>query len=451
MKKHLTTYGHASVNLKTQREFIMENFFKMKELGTNIRTEFLAGMTTFLTMSYIIVVNPAILSAAGVPFDQVFIATIASAVIGTLIMALFGNYPIAIAPGMGMNAYFVSVVATQGVSYQAVFGAVFVSGIIFLLLTFTKFRQVLIESIPDSLKYGVTAGIGLFIAFLGLKMAGLVVPNEETLVSFGDLSIPETQLAVFGIVITLILVARNVKGALFIGMAITAITGYIFNLLTIDGFISAPPAPIFFDLDIGGVVQHGLYGVIFAFLLVTIFDTTGTMIGVAEQAGLMKNGKFPRARAALTADAIATTVGSTLGSTPSSAYVESSSGVAVGGRTGFTTLVVALLFLVSLLFSPLVAAISSLSAVTAPALIIVGSYMLFGLSNIKWNEFDEAFPTFIVVLMMPLTSSIATGIAVGFITYPLLKLVTGKGKEVHPMLYIFGVIFIIQMIFFPAH
>lgn len=429
----------------------MKNFFNLAALGTNVRTEVLAGITTFLTMSYIIVVNPAILSAAGVPFDQVFIATIASAAIGTFIMALWGNHPIAIAPGMGMNAYFVSVVASQGVAYQAVFGAVFISGIIFLLLTFTKFRQVLIESIPDSLKYGVTAGIGLFIAFLGLKMAGLVVANEETLVAFGDVKDPQTILAIFGILLTLVLVVRKVHGALFIGMAVTAIVGFALNFLQIDGIVSAPPAPVFFDLDFAGVVTHGLYGVIFAFLLVTIFDTTGTMIGVAEQAGLMKDGKFPRARQALAADAIATTVGATLGSTPSSAYVESSSGVAVGGRTGLTTLVVAILFVISLFFSPLVGAISSLSAVTAPALIIVGSYMLFGLANIKWNEFDEAFPTFAVVLMMPLTSSIATGIAVGFITYPFLKLVAGKGKEVHPMLYIFGLIFIIQMIFFPAH
>jgi len=429
----------------------MKNFFNLDALGTNVRTEVLAGFTTFLTMSYIIVVNTAILSAAGVPFDQVFIATIASAAIGTFIMAIWGNHPIAIAPGMGMNAYFVSVVATQGVAYQAVFGAVFISGIIFLLLTFTKFRQVLIESIPDSLKYGVTAGIGLFIAFLGLKMAGLVVANEETLVAFGDVKDPNTILAIFGILLTLVLVVRKVHGALFLGMAATAIVGFALNFLQIDGIVSAPPAPVFFDLDFGGVVTHGLYGVIFAFLLVTIFDTTGTMIGVAEQAGLMKNGKFPRARQALTADAIATTVGASLGSTPSSAYVESSSGVAVGGRSGLTTLVVAALFVISLFFSPLVGAISSLSAVTAPALIIVGSYMLFGLARIKWNEFDEAFPTFAVVLMMPLTSSIATGIAVGFITYPFLKLVAGKGKEVHPMLYIFGVIFILQMIFFPAH
>ncbi|MBO1004235.1 NCS2 family permease [Pseudogracilibacillus auburnensis] len=429
----------------------MEKLFKLQKLGTNIRTEILAGFTTFLTMAYIVVVNPAILSAAGVPFDQVFIATIIAAVVGTLIMAFWANYPIAIAPGMGMNAYFVSVVATQGVSYQAVFGAVLLAGIIFLLLTFTKFRELLIESIPASLKYGITAGIGLFIAFLGLKMSGLVVANEDTYVAFGDVSDPHTLLAVFGLFITLMLVARKVHGALFIGMFITAILGYFFNLLQIDSLASVPPVPVLFDLDISGVFTHSLYTVVFAYLLVTIFDTTGTMIGVAEQAGLMKNGKLPKTKAALTADAVATTVGATLGTTPSSAYIESSSGVAIGGRTGLTSLIVASLFLITLFFSPLVSAISSLSAITAPALIIVGSFMMAGLANINWKNFDDAFPTFAVVLMMPLTSSIATGIAVGFITYPLVKLVSGKGKEVHPILYIFGVIFVLQMIFFPGH
>lgn len=429
----------------------MTNFFKLQELGTNVKTEILAGLTTFLTMAYIVVVNPAILSAAGVPFEQVFIATIVSAVVGTLIMALWANYPIAIAPGMGMNAYFVSVVATQGVTYQVVFGAVLLAGILFLLLTFTHLREVLIESIPAALKYGITAGIGLFIAFLGLKMSGLVVDNADTLVAFGELTDPNTLLSVAGLLITLILITRNVKGALFIGMFITALIGYFLGMLKIEGIASAPPPPVFFDLDIAGVFSHSLYTVVFAYLLVTIFDTTGTMIGVAEQANLMKDGKLPKAKAALTADAVATTVGATLGSTPSSAYVESSSGVAVGGRTGLTTLVVAILFIITLFFSPIVAAISSLSAITAPALIIVGSFMMAGLANVNWKEFDEAFPTFAVVIMMPLTSSIATGIAVGFITYPLLKLMSGKGKDVHPILYVFGVIFVLQMIFFPGH
>ncbi|MFB5284309.1 NCS2 family permease [Peribacillus sp. Hz7] len=429
----------------------MERLFRLRELGTNVRTEILAGFTTFLTMAYIIVVNPAILSAAGVPFNQVFIATILAAAIGTLIMALLANYPIAIAPGMGMNAYFTSVVATQGVSYQVVFGTVFLAGIIFIILSLTKFRQLLIESMPTSLKYGITAGIGLFIAFIGLKMSGIVVADPNSVVILGDLHKPVTILSIVGLFITFILIARKIKGALFIGMLITAIIGYFMGMLQMEGVVSTPPAIVFFDLDITGVFSNSLYTVVFAFLLVTIFDTTGTMVGVAEQAGLMKDGKLPRAKSALAADAVATTVGATLGTSPSSAYVESSSGVAAGGRSGLTAFVVAILFLIALFFSPLVAAISSLSAITAPALIIVGCYMMEGLAKINWKEFDEAFPAFAVILTMPLTGSIATGIAIGFITYPIIKLVSGKGKDIHPIIYLFGIIFVIQMAFFPGH
>lgn len=426
----------------------MERLFKLGELGTNVKTEVLAGFTTFLTMAYIIFVNPAILSAAGVPFDQVFIATIVAAVIGTLVMALFANYPIAIAPGMGLNAYFTSVVATQGVSYQVVFGAVLMAGIIFLLLTFTKLRELLIESIPTSLKYGITAGIGLFIAFVGLKMSKIVVGNSEALVTLGDLRDPLTVLSIIGLFVTIILIALRVKGALFVGMFVTAIIGYFMGMLQLDGVVSAPPSIVFFDVDIPGVFASGLYAVVFSFLLVTIFDTTGTLIGVTEQAGLMKDGKSPKAKSALAADAIATTVGATLGTSPSTAYIESSTGVAAGGRSGLTALVVAILFFVALFFSPFVSAISSLPAITAPALIIVGCYMMEGLAKIEWKKFDEAFPAFAIILTMPLTGSIATGIAVGFITYPILKLVSGKGREVHPIIYVFGVIFAIQMIFF---
>lgn len=424
----------------------MNEFFKLHERGTDVRTELIAGLTTFLTMAYIVIVNPAILSAAGVPFNQVFIATVISAVIGTLIMALWANYPIAIAPGMGMNAYFVSVVFTEGVTYQAVFGTVFFAGVLFLLLTFTSLRETLIRSIPAPLKVGVASGIGLFIASLGLKMSGIVVADEGTLVAFGDIKSPVTILTVVGLLLTLILVARNVKGALFIGMLVTAIIGYATGLLHIDnGVVSTPPSPVFFDIDLGGVFSQSLYSVVFAFLLVTLFDTTGTMIGVAEQAGLMKNGELPGAKKALMADAVATTVGATFGSTPSSAYIESSAGVQVGGRTGLTTLVVTVLFMLTLFFSPIIESISALSAITAPALIIVGSFMMTGLSKVNWSRFDDAFPTFIIVLTMPFTASIATGIALGFITYPLLKLVAGRGKEVHPLIYVFAVLFIIQI------
>lgn len=429
----------------------MNKLFKLKENNTDVKTEFLAGSTTFLTMIYIIVVNPAILSGAGVPFDQVFMATIIAAAVGTLCMGIFANYPIAIAPGMGLNAYFASVVATQGVTYQVVLGTVFLAGIIFVLLSLTQLRETLIRAIPPSLKFGITSGIGLFIAFLGLKSAGIVVPNEETMVAFGDLHNPATLLSLAGLFITLILMVRNVKGALFIGMMITGIIGFIMGHLNFDGIMSAPPTPVFFDLDIGGVFSNGLYTVVFAFLLVTIFDTTGTMIGVAEQGGYMKDGHFPRAKPALLADATATTVGSMFGTSPSTAYVESTSGVAVGGRTGLTSIFIAGFFIIAIFFSPLIEAISSVSAITAPVLIIVGCFMMEGLARIDWKSFDEAFPAFAIILSMPLTSSIATGIAIGFITYPLLKLASGKGKNVHWILYVFGVIFVLQMAFFPAH
>lgn len=429
----------------------MFKFFKLAEHGTSVKTELLAGFTTFLAMAYILVVNPAVLHAAGIPFDQVFMATVISAVVGTLFMALFANHPIAIAPGMGLNAYFTSVVASTGLTYQTVLGTVFIAGVLFLLLSLTRLREALIKAIPDSLKFGITAGIGLFIAFLGLKMSGIVVANPSNLVTFGDLHRSVTLLTVIGIFVTLILMARRVPGALFIGMAVTGLIGYFTGQLHFEGIVSAPPAPVFMDMNLSGVFTQGLYTTVFAFLLVTLFDTTGTLIGVAEQTGAMKNGEFPRAKSALLADATATTVGSLFGTSPTTAFIESTTGVAAGGRTGLTSLVVAALFLLSIFFSPLVSAISSLSAITAPALIIVGCFMMEGLARIKWKQFDEAFPAFAILLMMPLTASIATGIAVGFITYPVMKLVSGKGREVHPLLYVFGLIFIIQLTFFPAH
>lgn len=429
----------------------MEQFFKLKENNTDIRTEIVAGMTTFLTMVYIVVVNPAILSAAGVPFDQVFMATVIAAVTGTLLMGLFANYPIAIAPGMGINAYFTSVVLSQGVTYQVVFGTVFLAGILFFILSLSKIRETLIRAIPISVKFGITSGIGLFIAFLGLKMSGIVVADEVNMVSLGDLSAPITRLALVGLMVTLILMAWRVKGALFIGMLITGVIGYFTGYVQFNDFVSLPPTPVFFDIDIGGVFSHGLYTVVFAFLLVTLFDTTGTLIGVAEQGGMMKNGELPRTKPALLADATATTVGSMFGTSPATAYIESTSGVAAGGRTGLTSIVVAILFILSIFFTPIIGAIADFPAITAPVLIIVGCFMMSGLAKIDWQSFDEAFPAFAIILTMPLTGSIATGIAIGFITYPLLKFVSGKGREVHWIIYVFGIIFAIQMAFFPAH
>ncbi|EUJ47902.1 NCS2 family permease [Paenilisteria rocourtiae] len=427
--------------------------FQLKAHGTDVKTEVISGFTTFLTMVYIIVVNPAILSAAGVPFNTVFMATIISAVIGTLWMALFANYPIAIAPGLGMNAYFVTVVTTQKLDYAIAFTAVFVAGIIFLLLSLTPFREKLITAIPHTLKAGITAGIGLFIAFLGFRMTGIIVKSDSNLVGLGDLHSPEALLAITGLLITLIFLALRVKGALFIGMISTGIIAFFTGELKFNGFIKVPSMP---DLVItnpihafGDVITYSLYGVVLSFLLITIFDTTGTMIGVAKRAGLMKGESLPNAKHALLADAVATSVGSMFGTTPTSAYIESSAGVATGGRTGLTTLTVAGLFLVSAFFAPLVGAVSGIPAITAPALIIVGSMMIGAVKEIDWDTLDEAFPAFLVILAMPLTSSIAIGLAFGFISYPILKVFTGKWRELNWFVIVIAILFFILVAFLP--
>ncbi|SEN10364.1 putative MFS transporter, AGZA family, xanthine/uracil permease [Mesobacillus persicus] len=430
--------------------------FKLLEHNTTVKTEILAGITTFFTMVYIVVVNPVILADAGVPFDQVFTATIIAAVIGTLWMALFANYPIAIAPGMGLNAYFAySVVGGNNISYETAFAAVFIAGLLFIILSLTTFREKLIEAIPDTLKHGITAGIGLFIAFIGLRLTGIVTSHPTNLVALGDLHSPSAVLALVGLAITLILMVLNVNGALFLGMIATGFIAFFTGHLSFEqGFVSLPTLPeglIVFNpfTAFGEVISHSLYAVVFSFILVTIFDTTGTMIGVAHQAGLMKGKTLPRAKHALLSDSIATGVGAMFGTSPTTAYIESSSGVAAGGRTGLTALTVAVLFILSAFFGPLVGAVSGLSAITAPALIIVGSLMMGSIAEVRWNELEEAFPAFLIVLSMPLTSSIATGIALGFISYPLLKLVKGKGRQVHPLLYIFAVLFFYQLAFLP--
>lgn len=431
--------------------------FQLKEFGTDVKTEVLAGMTTFLTMAYIVIVNPVILGAAGVPFDQVFLATIIAATIGTLWMALFANYPIAIAPGMGLNAYFTSMVLGSGgtIDYVTAFSAVFVAGIIFVLLSLTKMRKILIQAIPENLKHAITAGIGLFIAFIGMRLSGIIVGNEANLVGLGDLTSAPVLLTLIGLMITLIFMSLNIHGGIFFGMIVTAIIAFFTGQLKFESrLMQLPSLPegiiVWNPIEaVQLVIEFGLYGVVFSFLLVTLFDTTGTMIGVAKQAGLMKNNDMPRMRQALLADSVAATAGAMFGTSPTSAYVESSAGVAAGGRTGLTTLTVGILFIIAAFFGPLVSSLSSVAAITAPALIIVGSLMIGAVKHIEWDEFDEAFPAFLIILAMPLTSSIATGIALGFISYPLMKIFKGKWKAVHPILYIFAVLFAIQILIAP--
>ncbi|MFC7681694.1 NCS2 family permease [Paenibacillus sp. GCM10028914] len=431
--------------------------FDLKANGTSVKTEFIAGATTFFTMAYIMVVNPLILSDAGVPFEQSFTATVIAAVVGTLLMGLVARYPIAVAPGMGLNAYFTySVVQGHGnLSYVEAFSAVFIAGILFLLLSMTTLRSRLIEMIPKNLKHAITAGIGLFIAFLGLRMSGIVAAHPDNLVALGDLHQPKVVLALVGLTVTLILLARNVKGALFIGMIITGIIAYFAGMLSFsEGVVSVPTLPegilVWNPIEAAGdVISHSLYAVVFSFLLVTLFDTTGTVVGVAEQAGLMKDNKLPRSERAMLSDSIATVAGSMVGTSPTTAYVESAAGVGAGGRTGLTAVVVAVLFAIAAFFSPLVGAVSGLSAITAPSLIVVGCLMLGNVKSIRWDDFDEAFPAFLVILTMPLTSSISTGIALGFISYPLMKVVKGKFRDVHPLMYVFAVLFILQLAFVP--
>ncbi|MDF2634335.1 MAG: Xanthine/uracil/vitamin permease, partial [Pelosinus sp.] len=362
------------------------------------------------------------------------------------------NYPIAIAPGMGMNAYFsYSVVVAGGHTWQVALGAVFITGIIFVLLSLTKFRYILIDSIPTSLKHAITAGIGLFISFVGLQSAKIVVASPATLVTLGNFAEPITLMSIIGLVISLVLMAYRVQGAIFAGMVITSIIAYLKGMLVLPDQLFMLPHGIeqtAFQMNVSGVFEQGLYAVVFTFLLITLFDTTGTMLGVAEQAGLLKDGKFPRVRGALLADAVGTTVGAALGTSPTSAYVESTSGVAVGGRTGLTAVVTALLLLVTLFFAPIAKLLASIPAVTAPALIIVGFFMMNGLRSIDWNDLEEAFPAFLIVIAMPLTYSIATGIGIGFIVYPVLKVLRGKAGTVHPILYVFAILFFIQLGFF---
>ncbi|GMK38637.1 guanine/hypoxanthine permease PbuO [Paenibacillus sp. CCS19] len=429
----------------------MERWFKLQERGTTVSTELLAGVTTFLTMVYIVIVNPGILSESGMDFHGVFVATVLASILATIIMGIAANYPIAIAPGMGLNAYFAySVVGGGEVSWQTALGAVFIAGVLFIALSLTSFRYMLLDAIPTGLKHAITAGIGLFITFIGLQKASIVVASPATLLTLGSLSEPMTYLTLIGVTIALILMSYRVRGFLFIGMLITAVLAWMMGLIEMpDKLVSLPSgmSSTAFQLDIGTVFSEGMYGVIFTFLLITLFDTTGTMLGVAEQAGLMKDNKFPRSRGALLADAVGTTGGALLGTSPTSAYIESSAGVAVGGRTGLTAVFVSLLLALTLFFSPVVAVLANIPAITAPALIIVGFLMINVLRQIEWTDIEEAFPAFLIVVLMPLTYSIATGIGIGFIAYPIIKLLRGKYKEVHPILYLFAVLFVIQIVF----
>ena len=426
----------------------LSKYFSFRERNTNLKTELIAGLTTFLAMMYIVIVNPSVYSIAGMDFGGVYVATIIATVFATLIMGVAANYPIAIAPGLGINAYLVfNVVLGQGVSWQQALGAAAVASGIFTLLSLTTFREMFINSIPESLKKAIAAGIGLFIALIGFRGGHIVIPSEGTMITLGDLSDPVLILTIVGLVFTMILVSRNVTGAIFFGMLFTALLSGIFGYLQFPESVVALPGGFentFMQLSFEDMPSLSM--IIFTVLLVTLFDTTGTMLGVGQQAGLIKDGHFPNLKSALIADSLGSFVGAFSGTGPTSTYVESGTGVSAGGRTGFASVVTAILFVALLFFQPLAAAISALPQVTAPALILTGCFMVADMANINWRDYTEAFPAFLTMVLMPFTYSITNGVGMGMITYVILKICSGKMKEVHPLLIIMAILFAAQLI-----
>lgn len=421
----------------------LKKYFLFDERKTNLRTEILAGATTFLSMVYIVIVNPSAFISVGVNFGGVYVATIIATVIGTLIMGVAANYPIAIAPGLGIIAYIAyTVILSMGVTWQQAFGAAAIASGIFIILSITSFREMFINSIPETLKKAIAAGIGLFVALIGFRNGHLVMPNEATMVSFGSFSDTICLLTIVGLVITMLLMILRVNGAIFLGMILTAIIAKVFGMWSLPGKIFSMPYGFnetFMQLEFGDVMQ--LAPIIFTLLLVTLFDTTGTMLGVGRQAGLIKEGHFPNLKSALLADSVASFVGAFCGTSPTSAYVESGAGVSAGGRTGFTSVVTALLFVAMLFFQPLAEAISSIPSVTAPALILTGCLMCSSIATINWDDYSEAFPAFLTLVLIPFTYSITTGIGLGILSYVILKIFTGKSKDVHPLLVVMAILF----------
>lgn len=425
----------------------IKSYFQLEKYKTSVKTEFIAGLTTFISMSYILFVNPSVLGASGMNTGAVFTATALASALGTAIMGIVANYPIAEAPALGINAFFAYTVCIgMHVKWQTALAGVFVASLIFILITLLKLREKIIDSIPADLKFAISSGIGLFIAFLGLENGKLIVANKSTLVGIGSLHDPVVWITIFGLLATVILMILNVPGAIFIGMILAGVFGMITGQIALPHqFVSPAPslAPTFGQalLHVKDINTMQLWVVVLTFLLVTFFDTAGTLIGLAQQAGFIKNNKMPRVGKALASDSSAMCVGSILGTSPVGAFVESSAGIAVGGRTGLTAVFVAIFFLISMIFSPLLAVFTS--QVTAPALIIVGVLMAQNTAHIHWNKLEIAVPCFLILLGMPLTYSISDGLSWGMITYPICMLSAKRGKEITPMMWILFVIFLI--------
>ena len=430
---------------------LLQNYFKLNENGTDVRTELLAGLTTFLTMAYIIFVNPTILGDAGMPKAAVFVATCIAAALGTLIMGLYANYPIALAPGMGLNAYFAyAVVLGMGIPWQTALGAVLISGCLFLLVSAFGVREMIVNGIPSSIRIAITVGIGLFLGLIALRSAGIVVANKATLVGVGELGKPATLLAILGFFVIVALDKLRVKGAILIGILLVTVLSFFFGGNHFMGVMSMPPSimPTLFKLDVMGALSVGILNVVLVFFLVELFDATGTLMGVASRAGLLVNGKMARLDKALMADSCAIAVGSLIGTSSTTAYIESAAGVQAGGRTGLTAVAVAILFLAALFFSPLAAVVPAYA--TAPALLYVACLMLRELTHIDWEDSTESIPAAIAALTMPFTYSIALGVAFGFIVYAVLKLLTGRAREVEWVVWVIAAVFLFKFAYLGA-
>jgi adenine/guanine/hypoxanthine permease len=427
---------------------MLESWFQLRAHGTRVRTEVVAGITTFLTMAYILFVNPEILAAAGMPRDSVFVATCLAAAIGSLVMGLLANYPIALAPGMGLNAYFAFVVVgTLGYSWQAALGAVFLSGCLFVLVSLFRVREWVVNAIPKSLKFGISAGIGLFLAIIGMTNAGLVAASPATLITLGDLHQPAPLYALAGLVLIVALQARRITGGVVIGILAVTTVAVALGHAPFAGVFAPPPslAPTFLQLDLAGALDAGLIAVVLTFFLVELFDATGTLIGVAHRAGLLdEQGRLPRLKRALLADSTAIVAGAALGTSSTTAYIESAAGTSAGGRTGLTAVVVALLFLAALWIAPLAGTVPKFA--TAPALIYVAVLMARGLADLDWGDLTEAAPAVLCALAMPFSFSIAHGIALGFVSYAAIKLLSGRWREVGVAVWVIALVFVAKFV-----
>ncbi|WVE38784.1 NCS2 family permease [Priestia megaterium] len=431
----------------------LDKLFHLTERKTDVKTEILAGITTFVTMSYIIFVNPTILADAGIPKEAAIAATIFATVFATLLFALWANMPIAVAPGMGLNAFFTyTVVLGEGLTWQTGLGAVFISGVVFFILTITGLRKKIIEGIPAILKSAISVGIGLFIAFIGFKQAGIIVSSKENLVALGQLTKPGPLLALLGFIAVTVLTARKIKGAALISILLVSIAGMVLGVVeapksisSVVSFSMPSMSETFLQMDIKSALHYGLFSIIFSFTLVELFDNLGSMIGLSKKAGLMdEKGEIKGLDKALMADSLATVASAAMGSTAMNAYVENAAGIAEGGKTGLKALVVAILFLVSLLFTPLISIIPSFA--TAPILIMVGALMLTEIKNIPLDEITDAVPAFCTIILMPLTFSIGEGLALGFLSYTFVKLLAGRAKEIHWIMYMISAAFIINFV-----